>query len=427
MRHDRHRRSLARWFALLALALLWWRGEARAQTAAAPAACAARYAFGRDEPERHGIDPQRLLELTNWIRTSPYAVLSLIISRDGKIVYELYSSRVDRDDAHYLMSVTKSVTAALVGAAIDRHLLKAPTGTVTDNLPSAVFPDGTAMQRFRSVSLKDLLGMSALDAQVAPHLETAEAIDRGRRFSRSANRLRFALEQPTLPRPGIDFQYTDITPIIAGGIVQYATHQSLFDFAKAALFDPMGFQNEEWMHQDKAGFDNAAYGLRLRPVDMQKFGLLFMNQGCWEGRRLLSEKWVATSFTPWIKTRPDNRYDNYGWYWWTDHFASGWIGHTANGSKGQRITIVPDRRIVVSMTAIENGNEAKLVREVFERFVIPAVDAKPAPDAAVAATKAQLKAALAQVWTQKTALKPNTEARMVPSAKPKEAHQPFRD
>ncbi len=82
--------------------------------------------------------------------------------------------------------------------------------------------------------------------------------------------------------------------MIAGGIVQYATNQSLLDFAKAALFDPMGFQNEEWMHQDRAGFDNASYGLRLRPVDMQKFGILFLNEGCWDGQQLLSKAWVST-------------------------------------------------------------------------------------------------------------------------------------
>src|SRR5262249_44099705 len=150
----------------------------------------------------------------------------------------------------------------------------------------------------------------------------------------------------------------DVTPMIAGGIVQYATKRSLLDFGRNALFDLMEFKNEEWMHQDASGFDNASYGLRLRPIDMQKFGILYLNEGCWAGRQLLSKDWVSTSFTPWMKSKPDLHEANYGWYWWVDRFASGWVGHTANGWKGQRITVVPGQGMVVTMTGIiEDGTE----------------------------------------------------------------------
>jgi CubicO group peptidase (beta-lactamase class C family) len=260
--------------------------------------CVAKSPFEYDEPERQGVNLQKLLEMTQWLRVSPIPLLSLTVSSNGKIVFELYSSRVERSDAHYVMSVTKSVTAALVGVAADRHLIKATDSSVTDNLPMAAFPNTETFNRFKTVTLKDVMGMSALDAQLWPHLKTPEAKNRSDSFMRSPNRLKFALEQATLPRVGKDFQYTDVTPIIAGAIVQLATHKTLLDFARQVLFDPMGFENEEWMHQDSAGYDNASYGLRLRPIDMQKFGILFLNNGCWSGEQLVSKSGWRPSSRP---------------------------------------------------------------------------------------------------------------------------------
>src|SRR5215470_163345 len=166
---------------------------------AATSSCVAKFQFGYDEPERQGINPQKLLELTQSLRGNPAPILSLALSRNGKIVYELYTSGLDRNAAHYVMSVTKSVTSALVGAAIDRHLIKSADVTVAETLPRGVFPNTEAHTRFNRVTLKNVLGMSALDAQVAPHLKTPEAIDRNNRFNRSSNHLTFALEQQTLP------------------------------------------------------------------------------------------------------------------------------------------------------------------------------------------------------------------------------------
>jgi CubicO group peptidase (beta-lactamase class C family) len=415
-------KSIACRVTLVLLAGLGWPSTALAATTS----CVAKFQLGYDEPERQGINPEKLLELTQWIRDNPTPILSLALSRNGKIVYELYTSKVDSNAAHYLMSITKSVTSALVGAIIDRHLIKSANATVAESLPKGVFPSTEAYTRFDRIALRDVLAMSALDAQVPPHLKTPEAIDRNNRFNRSSNHLTFALEQQTLPHVGIDFQYTDITPMIAGGIVQYATKQSLFDFAKKALFNPMRFQNEEWMHQDRSGFDNASYGLRLRPIDMQKFGILYLNDGCWQTNQLLSKEWVSISLTPWIKSRPGNREPNYGWYWWSDRFTSEWIGHTANGWKGQRITIFPDKGTVVTMTGIiEDGSEDRYYSDLINKFIIPAFETKGSENRSMDDIRAELDMTLSDIWMNKIALGPNTEGRMIPSILPKERHKQF--
>jgi CubicO group peptidase (beta-lactamase class C family) len=267
--------------------------------------------------------------------------------------------------------------------------------------------------------------MSALDAPVLPHSKTPDAVERSTKFNRSANRLIFALEQAPLAKPGIDFLYTDVTPYIAGGAVQYAGKDTLLGFGSAVLFDAMGFKNVDWMHQDPSGIDNPSFGLRLRPVDMQKFGLLYLNGGCWEGQQLLSRQWVSMSLTPWIKSKPQLSEPNYGWYWWTDGFASRWNGHTANGWKGQRITVFRDKGVVVTMTGvIEDGSEGSVYTDLINRFVIPALS-RPRTGDVSPSLQPKLKAALADLLKRSTIF-PTTEQRMVPSVVPKGQRRPFR-
>jgi CubicO group peptidase (beta-lactamase class C family) len=383
--------------------------------------CNPPFVFGAADPASEQVDPRKLLELTRQIRTQNAAILSFAISRHGKLVYELYSSKVDRNAAHYLMSVTKSVTSALAGIAVDRHLISGASAKISDSLPTSDFGTPQNQKRFDSVTIRDVLAMSALDAQVFPTMNTAEAASRSKQFVASRNRLSLALQQKLLPNIGSDFQYTDITPMIIGGILQRATRARLFEFAETSLFGPMGFRNEEWMHRDPSSFDNPSYGLRLRPVDMQKFGLLYLNRGCWEGRRLLSSEWISASFTPWIKTDRTEREPNYGWYWWRARPAPHWEGVTANGWKGQRISVFPEKGVVVTMTgAIEDGSEERVYADLLARFVIPAIDSYAPGRPADPTTDRELKAALTDVWLHKNALRPDTEARMVPSVSSKE-------
>jgi CubicO group peptidase (beta-lactamase class C family) len=238
--------------------------------------------------------------------------------------------------------------------------------------------------------------------------------------------LKFALDQNLVAHPGEEFNYTDVTPILMTGALQFSTQKSLFDFAKENLFDPMGFKNEEWMHQDKRGFDNGAYGLRLRPLDMQKFGLLYLNSGCWEGRRLISQDWVKTSFNPWIRSRPKNHDPDYGWYWWKDWYSNGWIGHIANGWLGQRIIVFPEQKVVVTMTAeIHDGSEEKVVTNLMNQFVIPAIDGVSDNDGPKSSLNLSLKTSIKKA-SKIQKISPLTEYRMIPSTKMKEQHHLFK-
>jgi CubicO group peptidase (beta-lactamase class C family) len=300
--------------AILALALLAAACSLDTPTIATPNAAvgASRLEDGPDDapalsPEHAGLDSRALIALTEWIRDHPVPIYSLLISRNGTLVYELYTSSLTRAHAHYQMSVTKSFVSALVGVVIDRGLVKGPDAPITETLPRQLFASDADVARFRSVTVRHVLGMSALDAPDPPRVTTPAAIARQRRFKSAPNRLKFALEQPLVATPGRAYQYNDVTPMLATGLVQYAAGESALELAEAALFGPMGYQNYEWMQQDLSGIDLGGFGLRLRPIDMQKFGILYLNGRTWRGQRLLSRGWVERSFAPWNRSRPESR------------------------------------------------------------------------------------------------------------------------
>jgi len=194
------------------------------------------------------------------------------------------------------------------------------------------------------------------------------------------------------------------------------------------------------MHEDESGIDNGAYGLRLRPIDMQKLGILYLQQGVWEKKRLLSSDWVLRSFSPWLKTTSGAGEPNYGWYWWTIDYGSGmttvrptrsrrWVARVSTGWKGQRIAVFADQGLVVTMTGLVEPpeDEAAIFRRVVRDYVAPSIEGTGAeaahPDPGLREPMAE---ALARVRSEPPPLKHEIEPRMVPSVAPKETHHPFR-
>jgi CubicO group peptidase (beta-lactamase class C family) len=382
--------------------------------------------FGQSEPEVEGVNTQQLINLTEWVKAhSRTPIFSILISKNGHVVYQLLTSSLTGEEAHYVMSVTKSVTSSLYGIALDKHEIKNTDQKITDILPSSMFTPASK-STFSSLSLKEVLGMSALYAPMTPHQKTDEAKKRFLDWYHSKSRLAYALTQSLVNHPGQDFFYSDVTATIAAGVLEYASGQSLFDYANKNLFGPMKFSNQEWMHEDASGLDNAGSGLRLRPIDMQKFGVLYLNHGCWDKTRLLSKSWVDLSFTPWIRSQYSTGAKDYGWYWWNDRWPNGWSSHGAIGWMGQRIEVFPKQKIVVTMTgAIPDGSEIKIMSDIITDFVAHLSDPLP-KGSDVTALKAKLKSELTAIRLAPSRIPADTQALLNPSITPKEQHFPFK-
>jgi CubicO group peptidase (beta-lactamase class C family) len=232
--------------------------------------------------------------------------------------------------------------------------------------------------------------------------------------------VRFALTQPIVAEPGKTFVFSDIDPILAGGVLSYATKKTLLELADEMLFGPLGFAHAEWMGQDAAGIDNAAYALRLRPIDMQKLGLVYLQDGRYDGKEIVSKRWIREAFTPVVKSNDRTAFPTYGSYWRTQSFGPA-VVHVAQGWKGQRIAVMRKQGLVVTMTGVIEppADETMIFRLVMLDYILPSLAGHPDP-----AQRQALTDAIARVAT--LPLLPKTaESRMVPSASPKERHHGF--
>ncbi len=377
--------------------------------------------FGSSRPADEGVDEERLYELVKYIRDErKLPIFSLLISRNGKIIFELYTGDIDPDASHYLMSVTKSMLSTLMGVAIDKGILPSEDKPLSQVLPDKAFKNKRQQAKFNTINLMNVMEMSALDAPDPPRDKSSRAAARGARFFTSKNRLEFALEEDLLKSPGLEHQYNDCTPALASGTLSYASGKSAFDFAREHLFEPLDFRNAEWMHQDATGIDMGGYGLRLRPIDMQKWGVLFLNNGLWEGKRIISEGWVSKTAAPTIAA--GSREPNYGWFWWRQNYGTPLVFQEANGWKGQRLAINHDKQIVVSMTAcIEGDKEHELFARIMRDYVVPSMDPPSGPKKTDA-----LGNELLNLRKTKPRYSSSMEERMIPSIEPKEKRRLFK-
>jgi len=260
---------------------------------------------------------------------------SLLILHKGKLVCERYANGWDQDTPHYMASVTKSVTSALVGVAIGDGLITGVDQKVLEFFPEAIGLPGWEESK-RDMTVEHLLTMTSGILS-----ESDEDWD-GFFAEDQEDSALYAFLRPQKAKPGEKFAYENIAPSILLGIIDRKTGDVL-KYAREKLFGPLGMSSVEW---DTAadGLPYAGWGLFLTPRDMAKFGYLYLNEGCWEGVQLVPAQWVADS------APRSKRLMGYGYLWWTAMLSPLSSACEARGYYGQFITVHPKKDLVIVRT-----------------------------------------------------------------------------
>jgi len=290
-------------------------------------------------PEAQGLDIGRLLKVIPYIIEKKLDIRSLLVVRNGYLVFENYYAQGMPDRADTIHSVTKSLTSALVGIARGQGLLPDLTATLPQFFPE-YFKPGIEPGK-RAINLEHLLTMTA-------GLRSVRVRDGllFRRWYLAPDRVRFTLDLPLVHPPGQVFAYSNPLSDLLAVILARQTGRRLLDLATEHLFNPLGLKVELWA-QDLQGHYNGHGGLHLTPRQMAKFGFLYLNQGLWEGRRIVPAEWVRTSTRAQVKA--GQSYD-YGYQWWVRP-VGGCPSFRAWGHGGQFIVVVPDLDLVVVVTS----------------------------------------------------------------------------
>jgi CubicO group peptidase (beta-lactamase class C family) len=328
------------------------------------------------DPASLGVDPDSLALLERMVNSQYRNISGAVIVRRGYIVWEKYFNGGGPLDAHNVASVTKSVTSALIGIAIDAGYIDTVDRKVLDFFPE--YDPDPADIRKRTITMRHLLTMTAPFAWKTGDRRGFEPLDRLRR---QKDWVRYILD--LLGRngqPGI-FQYCTAGTHLLSAILTRATGMSARSFANERLFRPIGMReipdremksfgledvfgkNVTGWIEDPQGVTIGGWGLTLTLRDMARFGWLYLNRGRWDGARVISDGWVDESTAM--------NANKYGYLWWLRE-ENGLLIHSALGAGGSVICCVPGRDVVVAIASsiIRNPRDRW---PLFEKCILPAI------------------------------------------------------
>lgn len=284
-------------------------------------------------PESQGFSATALAQLVRATSADGANIHSLLVVRNGTVVLDVAFYPFAAGLRHDIASNTKSVTSLLVGAAIWKGALSGPN----DRLLAAIDERPTRHDdRKEQITIGNLLAMrSGLDCGLHGEREL-DAMRATRHWVQAA------LDIPMAGAPDARMAYCSPNYHLVAKAVQRRTGRSLADFAREALFAPLGIRDYRWP-ADPDGLNDGWGDLQLHPRDLAKLGLLALHDGVWEGRRLLPPGWIARTTAPISRFNDDNFY---GMGWWT-HPASPPGFFEGIGRGGQRLSIWPEKGIVI--------------------------------------------------------------------------------
>jgi CubicO group peptidase (beta-lactamase class C family) len=312
-------------------------------------------------PQAQVVDRDALCAAVAAVATPQANLHSVLVVRRGQLLGEWYFAGDDHPNAswfskriefnaaerHDMRSISKSVVSLLVGIARAEDKFPPLDTPVVELFPQHV--DLATPQR-RAITLAHVLTMTTgqewnESGSYANPLANSET-----RMSLASDPVRYVLERPLSETPGTRFNYNGGTTLLLAELLERSTGMPLLAYANAKLFGPLDIRDATWRtdRRDKA---NPYAGLRLRPRDLAKIGVLLLQKGNWQGRQVVPAAWAQEALQPRVVAHGGMQY---GYQWWAGQVLHGGGELTVNvalGNGGQRLFMVPALDLVIVMTA----------------------------------------------------------------------------
>jgi CubicO group peptidase (beta-lactamase class C family) len=335
------------------------------------------------------IDSELIEKAVNGINRGKYKeVHSILIFKDDKLVLEEYFEghkyqwdapnhhgelvTWNRSMLHDIHSVTKSITSACIGIAIDNGFIESVHQSIFDYLPEHQHLSTDGKDR---ITIEHLLTMtSGLEWTEwnAPYSSRDNPIIEiwFQDAEQNKDPFTFVLEGLLIDEPGTSFRYF-------GGIIENATQMDIDEFSAEYLFEPLQIDSFDWWLRYESGVIEAASGLKMTPRDMVKIGVTYLNNGVWNEERIVSEEWVEKSAKPFGNNKgidvpgTGKRNVGYSYSWWTKEYPESDTFY-AGGWGGQNIFVFPELNAVIVTTGGTYTSSTRTM-SLLERYIIPAL------------------------------------------------------
>jgi len=301
----------------------------------------------RSTPEAQGVDSGELLEAIKVMELPESGVESMVIIRNGFIIAEFYREPFDSTTPHRINSCTKSFTSALIGIAIDEGLIK------NENQPVLPFFDEVENvdPKAAEITIKDLLTMQS-GFEWKNNVPFFEQNDE-RLYQLQMNPIEYVLSKPVIDTPGTVFHYNSMNSQLLAYIIHRESGMQSGKYLQEKLLDPIGIKSENW----NVTRENSIYGgtsVSMPTEELARLGYLYLNEGIWDGNRIISRRWTNKSVSPLAETNPNSPPDsrryvmpNYGYQWWVYNENE----FMAQGGNGQFCFVNKEKNIVVAINS----------------------------------------------------------------------------
>ncbi len=281
-------------------------------------------------PEETGIPSSVISSFLNEaVNVCGLDLHGVTVVKDGKVICEAQIGPYSPECYHVCHSLSKSVTATAIGMLIDEGKLTLDskvTKLVEKRVPTL------SMLGYRSLTVRHLLTMTA----GASFAETGVTVEK--------NWLKAFFESGITSAPGKKFQYNSLNTYVLSCIVKEVSGVGLCDYLKPRLFEPLGITNYHW-ELSPEGNECGGWGLYLTREDMAKLGQLYLDDGMYDGKQIVSENWVKLATKPWVLTPDDYGAFDYGFHIWADRYGKSFL---FNGMFCQDVLVLKEKRIIIA-------------------------------------------------------------------------------
>lgn len=310
------------------------------------------------DPEKVKLDKQKIIEIDAVIRKEYGNTNGILVTKNGYIAFERYYNGYGSDDAHHLTSVTKSVLSALIGIAIERNYIKSIDQRILDFFPEYNCDSSEDLKG--KITIRHLLTMTAPYA----YQDWREPIDK---MCMQADWSRYVLDIIGLNGVIGNFKYSTAGAHLLSVILTRASGKTAREFANEYLFKfigikeipdhkTQGFEFEDlfgskvtgWV-KDPSNNSIGGWGLTLTPREMARFGILYINQGKWNEKVIVSQNWINESTSPHSEVVIDGSSVEYGYLWWLRNDEE--KAYLAMGDGGNVICCIPERSVVIAISS----------------------------------------------------------------------------
>lgn len=331
-----------------------------------------------DFSETNLMSNELFTKMDSTVKAGAYEhITSILVAKDGKLLFEKYYDGNDLNSKHNTRSATKTMATLLTGLAIDKGFIVSEKDKIFNYLKHKM-PVENPDPRKSAITIEDLLTMSSI-------LEC----DDNNSFSRGNEERMYTIEDwakflvdlpvksyPFGPKPeespyGRSMSYCSAGAAAVAEIVQSAIGTKVDEYFKKNLLNPLNVKDYK-LHYTPTGTLNTAGGSEYRSRDLLKLIQLCLQNGEWNGHQLISSDWIKKASTPKVNAWEEM---DYGYLFWLRKFGenTGVQSYAMAGNGGNKMVAFPALNVTVVLTSTNYGNRKahSYTDELLDKYIVP--------------------------------------------------------